>query len=285
MDLNVLSTQNWSRHFSIWIEDIQVVCHPVVEAPSVIQLSLLRKVRTLSRYTALVVVALFSLHCTKPQATPVVPAAEKAAPAEARTEKEGAVYRESGSASWYGRADGFAGRRTASGEVFDPSAFTCAHRTLPFGTTLVVRNLDTGKETTVRVNDRGPFIKGRMLDVSEEAAKALGMIGAGKAKVTIRSVDIKGTDAPLDPALAKGNPFTIQVAALADPANITRLTAELQAVVGPVNLQETQTKDGVTIKRVRVGSYENMEQAVAAAEAISQRFKGRGLEPFITREY
>ena len=70
MDFNVLSTQNWSRAFNIWIEDIQVVCHPVVTAPFELnRYSLLRKARFLSRYTATVVVLLFALHCTRPQAS------------------------------------------------------------------------------------------------------------------------------------------------------------------------------------------------------------------------
>jgi rare lipoprotein A len=77
------------------------------------------------------------------------------------------------------------GRQTASGEAFDRYALTAAHRTLPFGTRLRVTNVATGQSVTVRVNDRGPFIPGRVVDVSHSAAEALGMVGDGVAKVKV----------------------------------------------------------------------------------------------------
>lgn len=284
MDFNALCTQNWSRHFSIWIEDIQVVCHPVVTAPFVLQVNLLRKARSLSRYTAVVVVLLFSLHCTRPQATPVATFPDVPATEEAGDHTDAKVYTETGEASWYGGDDGFAGRATANGETFDPGELTCAHRTLPFGAMIEVRNLDTGKRAVLRVNDRGPFIRGRMLDVSERAAKDLGMHGRGTSRVRIRSVDTKGKPAPIDPATMLGDAYTVQVAALADPANIARISKELQSAVGPVNLVEARTRGGVTVKRVRVGSYPTLDEAQKASDLISKLFRDRGLEPFITRE-
>ena len=284
MDFNALCTQNWSRHFSIWIEDIQVVCHPVVTAPFVLQVNLLRKARSLSRYTAVVVVLLFSLHCTRPQATPVATVPDAPAAEEAGDHTDAKVYTETGEASWYGGDDGFAGRATANGETFDPGELTCAHRTLPFGAMIEVRNLDTGKRAVLRVNDRGPFIRGRMLDVSERAAKDLGMHGRGTSRVRIRSVDTKGKPAPIDPATMLGDAYTVQVAALADPANIARISKELQSAVGPVNLVEARTRGGVTVKRVRVGSYPTLDEAQKASDLISKLFRDRGLEPFITRE-
>ncbi len=75
--------------------------------------------------------------------------------------------------------------QTASGEKFDPHALTAAHRTLPFGTRLHVTNLNTGRSVTVRVNDRGPFVPGRIVDVSYAAAETLGMVGRGIAKVKL----------------------------------------------------------------------------------------------------
>ena len=77
------------------------------------------------------------------------------------------------------------GTKTANGEKFDPAELTAAHRTLPFGTKLRVTNVTTGQSVTVRVNDRGPFIAGRVVDVSHGAAEALGMTGAGLAKVKL----------------------------------------------------------------------------------------------------
>ena len=91
-----------------------------------------------------------------------------------------------GVASYY--AASFAGRRTASGDRFDPHALTCAHRSLPIGTMLRVTNLANGRSVLVRVNDRGPWTRGRILDMSRAAARDIGMIQAGKAMVRLEIV-------------------------------------------------------------------------------------------------
>ncbi|MCA9839517.1 MAG: septal ring lytic transglycosylase RlpA family protein [Trueperaceae bacterium] len=88
-----------------------------------------------------------------------------------------------GRASWYGPK--FAGRKTANGEIFDPSQLTAAHKTLPFGTLVRVYNLDNGTSVVVRINDRGPFKPGRIIDLSKAAAESLGMIGSGTAQVKL----------------------------------------------------------------------------------------------------
>lgn len=88
-----------------------------------------------------------------------------------------------GAASWYG--DRFHGRRTASGERFDMYALTAAHPTLPFGTRIKVRRLDTGQEIEVRINDRGPHARGRIVDLSRAAAQALGVLQAGESSVAL----------------------------------------------------------------------------------------------------
>ena len=93
------------------------------------------------------------------------------------------VVIETGRASWYGRR--FQGRRTASGERFDMNAFTAAHPSLPFGSLIKVRNPDTGNEVQVRVNDRGPHVRGRIIDVSYAAAQALGLLDSGHAVVVL----------------------------------------------------------------------------------------------------
>lgn len=90
---------------------------------------------------------------------------------------------ERGIASWYG--PGYAGNLTASGEVFDPNAITAAHKTLPFGTRVTVVHLGNGREVTVRINDRGPFVRGRVIDLSRAAAKQIGMIDDGLAEVKL----------------------------------------------------------------------------------------------------
>lgn len=88
-----------------------------------------------------------------------------------------------GVASWYG--PNFAGRRTANGEIFNPEEMTAAHRTLPFGSRVKVTNMDTGEEVIVRINDRGPFHGGRVIDLSQAAARQVGMIRAGEAAVRL----------------------------------------------------------------------------------------------------
>lgn len=95
-----------------------------------------------------------------------------------------ASIKEQGRASYY--ADKFVGRKTASGARFSQHKRTAAHRTLPFGTKLKVKNLDNGRTVRVRVNDRGPFVAGRMIDLSKKAARKLGMLQHGVANVEIR---------------------------------------------------------------------------------------------------
>lgn len=101
-----------------------------------------------------------------------------------------AGWTQTGVASWYG--DPFHGRRTASGEVYDMDGLTAAHQTLPFGTRVRVENLDNGKTITVRINDRGPFVKSRILDVSRRAARQLGLIVPGTARVRITVLEGAG---------------------------------------------------------------------------------------------
>ncbi|GFK95334.1 Endolytic peptidoglycan transglycosylase RlpA [Fundidesulfovibrio magnetotacticus] len=103
-------------------------------------------------------------------------------------------YREEGYASWY-EPGWFSGKTTANGERLDSDALTCAHKILPMNTLVRVRNLDNGREVTLRVNDRGPFVAGRCLDLTEAGAKALGFHGRGTARVAL-SVDGPAANAP-----------------------------------------------------------------------------------------
>lgn len=99
-----------------------------------------------------------------------------------------------GVASWYGPK--FAGRQTANGEIFDPSQLTAAHKTLPFGTQVRVTNLNNGRSVTVRINDRGPFKPGRVIDLSRAAAERVGMIGSGTAPVSLELVNSSAAQRP-----------------------------------------------------------------------------------------
>ena len=124
----------------------------------------------------------------KPEASVPPPADPAPAPAGAAGDNnllagEAARELERGAASWYG--PNFQGRRTASGERYDMHALTAAHKTLPFGTLVRVRSLVTGREVDVRINDRGPFSAGRVIDMSRAAAEALGMLGLGVKDVLL----------------------------------------------------------------------------------------------------
>jgi rare lipoprotein A len=122
---------------------------------------------------------------------PLAPSAEVTAPAAEPAIDAPSAPQETtlgrGSASYY--AAKFHGRRTASGEAFDNRAMTAAHRTLPFGTMVRVTNPSTGKSVVVRINDRGPFTRGRMIDVSRAAAEQLGLIAPGHATVELALID------------------------------------------------------------------------------------------------
>ena len=95
-------------------------------------------------------------------------------------------YNETGGASYYGAKH--QGKRTASGERFDQNSLTAAHRNLPFGTRLLVTNLGNDKTVVVRVNDRGPHTRGRLIDLSRKAAQQLGMLGSGVAQVRVQTL-------------------------------------------------------------------------------------------------
>ena len=115
-----------------------------------------------------------------PAARPVPPAS-RAGPAS----ETGGAWSDEGMASWYGGDDGFEGKPTASGEMYDSSQLTAAHRELPLGSVVEVTSLDNGRVVRVRINDRGPFVKGRIIDLSRAAAQAIAMIGPGTARVRL----------------------------------------------------------------------------------------------------
>jgi len=113
-----------------------------------------------------------------------------------------------GHASWYALHS-----RTASGEMMNPSDMTAAHRSLPFGTRVLVENLSNGHSVVVRINDRGPFVQGRIIDVSKAAASSLGMLGSGTAKVRVSSAG--GVSAPKVAGLMRSAPEVKRVASRA----------------------------------------------------------------------
>lgn len=166
-----------------------------------------------------------------------------------------------GSASWYGGE--FHGRQTSSGEIYDKEAFTAAHRSLPFGTMLLVTNLDNGASVVVRVTDRGPFVKGRVLDVSEGAARILGMLPTGTARVRCRVL-------PPEEAAAFGSPA---------PARASDLKAsEAAGTAGPAGGQSPGAAARAPLDsrraRIQVASYRDVKNAAET----QKRLRMSGLE-------
>lgn len=172
---------------------------------------------------------------------------------------QGLVQR--GVASWYGSE--FHGKNTASGEVYDMNLLTAAHRELPLQTVVEVENLDNGRKVQVRINDRGPFVRGRILDLSYQAARELGMIGTGLARVELRIVEVgSGIAGP-----SRFSRYTVQVGAFRDKENALRVRAN--AAADFPEAQIVTTEDGW--HRVRVGLFTERAEAMDVARKLQRR--------------
>ena len=180
-------------------------------------------------------------------------------------------------ASWYGPK--FHGRRTASGEIFDMYRLTAAHKTLPFGTKLRVINPENGRSVVVKINDRGPFVRGRDLDLSYEAAKRIGLISKGTARVY---VEFLGRDKSyvrtVKYQINGDGPYTIQVGSFRDRDNAWRLKKALSLSYRNVHIIKKYLKGG-TYYRVIVGRFFNLTDA----ENTALRLKREGYEVIVTR--
>jgi len=207
---------------------------------------------------ALLIVVFFLLTACGPRHRIVyerrIPPPEK----ETKIEKRETREVQQGIASWYGKD--FHGKQTSSGEVYDMYQLTCAHQTLPLGTMVMVTNLENGKSVELKVNDRGPFVKGRIIDVSYAAAKMLDMSEKGTAMV---KVEVFG------PVIEEIQRFTLQVGSFVDETNAQRLAEQLRKSFENVHVttMETQTQK---YHRVRVGQFDTKESALVMAEKLSQ---------------
>ena len=190
------------------------------------------------------------------------------APPPTRTAPAPIIQGEEGFASWYGHP--YHGRPTASGEIFNMHAMTAAHRTLPFGTEVRVHDLENGRTVTVRINDRGPFVEGRIIDLSYAAAQAMQMPGIARVWL-----EILGLGASPEAAI-----FAVQVGAFLDRGNAERLKARVEALYGPVVIEGFDRGDGY-FYRVRVGQ----ESSEDAASALAQKLRDANLatETFVVR--
>lgn len=164
-------------------------------------------------------------------------------------------YFERGIASWYG--PGFDGNKTANGERYDMHKLTAAHRTLPLGSVAVIRSTSTGRQVTVRINDRGPFAKGRVLDLSLAGAQALGMIGHGTDQIELRVVGFQGRTADM-------GFLRVQIGSFAEPQNALKLLQQAQRVYSGGRIQTVDLPDGRRY-RVQVGEFRTEAQAESAA--------------------
>jgi rare lipoprotein A len=182
-------------------------------------------------------------------------------------------------ASWYGEP--FHGRPTASGERFDMHGFTAAHRTLPFGTRLQVTDAVSGRSTLVTVNDRGPFIRGRHLDLSYAAAREIGLVGLGVGRVDVAVLDRdlryrKRVVDGVPPASTPTSPLTIQFGAFRERDNALRLKQALELESNDVSVTEAVV-GGAVYYRVRLGAFATQSQAVDRARAYAEE----GYAPWI----
>ncbi|MGO9272143.1 MAG: septal ring lytic transglycosylase RlpA family protein [Terriglobia bacterium] len=160
-----------------------------------------------------------------------------------------------GIASWYGHP--FDGRPTASGEIYDMEKLTAAHRTLPFGTVVRVESLANQKTTEVRVNDRGPFVAGRLIDLSHAAAQSISMTGTASVRLVVIST----------PPTRAADVFAVQIGAFPDRAQAEALRSQMEQKYGTASLV---FRPGDQTWRVLVGLQPTLEGANALAEQLDK---------------
>jgi rare lipoprotein A len=221
--------------------------------------------RSSSLLAAAVLVAVIFAGCTKRQSAAHQPAQTPSTPSSPASQPQGQIaplgpsprsgpppanekrpvvpgeYVEEGVASWYGVP--FNGRRTSNGEIYDMHEFTAAHRTLPFNAVVRVTNLRNGKQTQVRINDRGPFVADRVIDLSLSAAEAIEMVGPGTAQVRLEVI--------AGPSAVTGF-FAVQIGAFREQENAQRLKAQMESRNLPASIVTYDSPNG-PFYRVRVG--------------------------------
>jgi rare lipoprotein A len=185
-------------------------------------------------------------------------------------------WTEKGVASWYG--DPYHGRRTASGEVYDMFEMTAAHKTLPFGTVVKVDRRDTGADVKVRINDRGPFIEGRIIDLSYAAAQVIGLDIDGVAPVKIKVVgreDAPARNSQSPSAAVEANCFWVQVGAFSERERAVRVEEELER-----GGEQAVILEGLDeLWRVRLGPFDEKQEAERARNRITDAWPGSNIVP------
>lgn len=204
--------------------------------------------------------------------------------------KDANGYRERGIASWYGKK--FHGKKTSSGEAYDMYTMTAAHKTLPLPSYVRVRNLNNGRSVTVRVNDRGPFLENRLIDLSYAAAQRLGIVGSGTGIVEVVGIS---TDEPASSNMTAQAPAAapattdnaaqprlyLQVGAFASRDNAENLRLQLERAEFKAVQVQVASQDQTTLYRVRIGPLASVD----ASDNLAQRIAGYGIHnAFVTVE-
>ncbi|MDA8163433.1 MAG: septal ring lytic transglycosylase RlpA family protein [Desulfobacteraceae bacterium] len=175
-------------------------------------------------------------------------------------------FQETGLASWYGKD--FDGKKTSNGETYDMYGGTAAHKTLPMNTTVLVHNMENGRETVVRINDRGPFVKGRIIDLTHTAAEKLGMLEKGTARVRITALGEAVTVARGGERFEQFLPhqdfnkgdFYVQIGSFLERANAERLKDKMVGWGRPAVVREYQ-QEGKKFYRVQVHAGSDLDGA------------------------
>lgn len=181
-------------------------------------------------------------------------------------EKSDKYFVEEGLASWYGKE--YHGQKTSSGEIFNMYDFTAAHRTLPFGTIVEVFSYDTQKKVNVKINDRGPFLPKRIIDLSYSAAKSLGIINLGLSKVKIRAKGI------FELKKEKTLKLIIQIGAFKNKENAENLKEKLKSKYAKI-----YTEESGEFRRVLIGPFSSEDEA----GLVFEQLKKDGFTPIIRK--
>ncbi|MCC6545024.1 MAG: septal ring lytic transglycosylase RlpA family protein [Nitrospirae bacterium] len=184
-----------------------------------------------------------------------------------RRQPYAAGYVERGIASWYG--EDFHGKPTSSGEIYNMYDLTAAHKLMPLGTVAKITNLENNQSVVVKINDRGPFVEGRIIDLSYSAAKEIGMAEKGLSRVEIKVM--KWGENLTD--------FTVQVGSFEVEENAQRLKDKLNLKYKDVYVTPYESKDK-QYYRVRVGATKDIREA----ELLAEKLSGEGFKLFITRK-
>lgn len=176
---------------------------------------------------------------------------------------------ETGTASWYGNP--YHGRRAANGEIYDMEKLTAAHRTMPFGTWVRVENLSNRRTVEVRIQDRGPFVRGRIIDLSKAGARQIEMLGPGTAKVRLTVI------APPSHPEKEPELFAVQVGVFRDRARAEALRDSMRERYGAA---KTAQREGNPVTwRVLVGEASTLEEA----QSLAERIKAAGTPGLVVR--